>query len=116
VKLIRYEVARLRNDAAAAREPFEFMSQHRADSFDAFQVALLLAGRQDEGAQLLIERLRDPERRADALVDVQIYAEKPHLPLTTVILKRWRELVERSDVSAVIAEVGVVERFAIPEP
>lgn len=50
------------------------MREHRDDALSAFQEALLIADRQDEGAVLLISRLANPRLRSAALVAVQEYA------------------------------------------
>ena len=116
VKRVLCMVAVLRNDEAATHEAFEFISKHRTDAPGTFESMLLWTNRQDEWAQYVIERLRNPAERADELRDLQIYAEKPPHPAQIVMDKRYRAFADRPDVRAAVAEVGVIEHFSIPSP
>ena len=83
------------------------------DAEDTWQLAMLDAGDFDGAAALLIARLRDPEKRYEALGEVQEYLPLPRLPKQVEALARWEKLVTREDVAAVINEVGRRERVPI---
>jgi tetratricopeptide (TPR) repeat protein len=84
------------------------LSQH---SLWTLQRALAVAGRDDEAAALLLSRLQSPQLRADALLELQWYAE---LPLTARGYEwhvRRRALQERPEIRAELAQVGKIERY-----
>ena len=83
-----------------------YLRQHRDDAEDTWQLAMLDAGDFDGAAALLIARLRDPEKRYEALGEVQEYLPLPRLPIQAEALARWEKLVTREDVAAAINEVG----------
>jgi len=114
VQWVRYTAAMMKKDDATARKAFEFLRQHRADAPQTFQDALLWANRADEWARCLIERLHDPGDRGEALRHLQIYAEMAEPPMEAQLWKRVRELTDRADVRAAVAEVGTIERFDVP--
>lgn len=76
---------------------------------------LLCAGQTDAAAASLIDQLKDPETRLDALADVQDYPADPTAtPFRREQLARRRTLHARPDVRAAIAAVGRVERQPHP--
>lgn len=94
-------------------EIVEWMRQHRLDAPETVQVTLLEAGDIDGAAALLLSRLEDPEERAGALAEVQIY-EQPPLTASQARLEALREtFLARPDVAAAIAKYGTRQRFPI---
>jgi hypothetical protein len=96
-----------------AERALAFLRDHRDDAPDAYQEALLITDRPDEGATLLISRLADAKRRSAALLAVQYYADEAAPPRVLQIQRRWRALLNRHDVQQAIARVGRVERYAL---
>lgn len=86
---------------------------HKAEEPDTLQDALLLRGKLDEAASLLIERLENPEWRTDALVDMQHYTDVALAPMEKTIHDNWNTVTARPDVQAALQKVGRVETFAI---
>jgi beta-barrel assembly-enhancing protease len=98
-------------DAAAVESALVELRELSQHSLWTLQRALAVAGRDDEAAALLLSRLRSPQLRADALLELQWYGE---LPLTARG-KEWhvrrRALQERPEIVAVLAQVGKIERY-----
>jgi tetratricopeptide (TPR) repeat protein len=106
LEMLYLMVAVQREDASAVERHLAFMRDHREDAIATYQLALMHAGRVDEAAAVLIERLRNPEWRSDALIEVQPSkaVEKP--PSRAARDKRSKAVIARPEVQAVIAEVG----------
>jgi tetratricopeptide (TPR) repeat protein len=100
------------NDEQALRAALDILRNKQESSPATLQKALLDANQMDEAAALLIQRLRDPSLRADALFDVQDYRDVLPTPAAQARQQRWAELRAREDVQAAIAEVGHV--VAVP--
>ncbi len=81
-----------------------------------FLVELLRAGKMEEAKRELIGRLRDPDRRIQALIEVQTYRHPPIPPGQRITRARMQELVAMPDVRKVILEVGRIESFDFPHP
>jgi hypothetical protein len=111
---VRYAAALQRGDAQIANESLAYIVEHRNDAMDLWQWTLVRANRLDEAAALLIERLRDPMLRGQALDDLQDYANPPPQAQRAVWNARWIEIRERPDVRRAIDAVGRIEKFGIP--
>jgi hypothetical protein len=98
-----------------AGESLEYLDKHRKDSLDMWQWTLVRANRLDEAAALLIERLRDPVLRNDALCDLQDYTDPPQLPQRALWVERWVQIRNRPDVRSAIDAVGRIEKFRITQ-
>jgi tetratricopeptide (TPR) repeat protein len=101
------------HDAAAVDAALTFLRQHRDDAPSALQEALLAAGRDDEGAKLLISRLADPRLRDEALLDVQEYDAAILSAWDEELHRRWLSLIGRRDVQAAVAKVGRVSHYPL---
>lgn len=110
---VKLRIAVDRGDESAASAATAYLRAHRAEEPDTLQDALLLRGKLDEAAALLIERLENPEWRTDALVDMQHYADVARTPMEKTIHDRWNIVTRRPDVQAALQKVGRVEKFAI---
>jgi hypothetical protein len=110
---VKLRIAVDKHDEQAASAAMAYLRAHRAEEPDTLQDALLLRGKLDEAAALLIERLEKPEWRSDALVDMQHYADVVRTPMEKTILDRWNTVTTRPDVQAALQKVGRVETFAI---
>ena len=102
----------LKNAPEVARS-LSYLGEHRADDMNTYESALVEAARYNEAAQLLIERLKDPKLRRQALLSIQNFAPTPVLPHEAVIKSRWRILKARSDVRAAVRKVGRIESYDI---
>lgn len=107
---VRYRAYLQLDNAQEADNVFAYLREHRDDAEDTWQLALLDAGDFDGAAALLIARLRDPEKRYEALGEVQEYRPLPRLPKQAEELARWERLVNRNDVVATLREVGRREK------
>jgi tetratricopeptide (TPR) repeat protein len=80
-----------------------------------YQLALTCAGDLDMLADILIQRLRDPESRVYALADVQDHPKAPRQTAYQRTADARREaLLARPDVRAAIARVGKVQMQPYP--
>ncbi|MGH8482596.1 MAG: hypothetical protein ACRES8_09045 [Nevskiaceae bacterium] len=99
-------------DREGVERSLAYMREHRIDAPGTYQVALVQAGRLDEAAAVLKERLADPLQRVSALFDVQSFGWPPP---PSPQLRAWRrasdEFLRRPDVVSAIKKVGRVERF-----
>ncbi|MDG2530679.1 hypothetical protein [Caulobacter endophyticus] len=94
-------------DEAAAGKSLEKLRKGWRDNPYALSGALLCLGRDDEAAQLMIRRLRDPALRGDALKAFRDGPSPPAIPSRDAELDaRRRALVARPEVVSVMREYG----------
>jgi tetratricopeptide (TPR) repeat protein len=110
LQYVRYRAYLQLANAQEADNVLAYLRQHRDDAEDIWQLAMLDAGDFDGAAALLVARLRDPDKRYEALGEVQEYLPLPLLPKQAEARARWEKLVARVDVASVVAEVGRRER------
>ncbi|KFN49443.1 hypothetical protein [Arenimonas composti] len=103
-------------DTAAFAAALAWAREHRALMPRVYTEVLLYDSRLDEAAADLIARLRDPETRADALIDVQDFRELPTAPGERILKANGEALLARADVQAAIAEVGRRRAWPIYKP
>jgi tetratricopeptide (TPR) repeat protein len=115
VYLARLGAAVSKNNKDAERESLSYLRAHQADALWCFQEALVVSGRLEEAAKLLISRLSDPRLRGDALEAVQLYSDSPMTDRRRLWQQRWQLVVARADVQMAIFAVGRMERFSLPE-
>lgn len=103
-------------DHAAMEARLDYLRQHRADAMSTYQTVLLDAGRADEAAAFLVERLRSDLWRSEALLDMQTYAAvvQPQWVRDRTLL--WRRVIARADVQQELAEVGRIEDVPLAPP
>ena len=109
----RLRAALARHDDKGAALRLEFLRSHRQDALSAYQEALLYMQRDDEGAALLITRLREPRLRSAALLAVQSYAEDAEPASVLATEARWRRLIQRADVQQAITSVGRIAQYPL---
>lgn len=110
----RYAAALQKGDMEIANESLAYLAEHRNDALQTWQWTLVRANRLDEAAALLIQRLRDPVLRGEALEDVQDYVNPPPASQRAVWNTRWMQVRNRTDVRRTVDAVGRIERFSIP--
>lgn len=113
LEYVRLQIAIEKGDEPAVTEHMAYLHEHRNDDIATWQRALLRHGDLDAAARLLIERLKNPDWRNQALVEMQHYAHGRQTPVMKAHEQRWNSVVARPDVQAALAEVGRVERFRI---
>jgi len=113
VEIVKLSVAAQMHDNAEITRVMDYVALHRKDSEETYQIALVVANRLDEAAQVLIARLEDPDLRFDALQEVQTYREARTTLFQEQIRIRKRSMLNRSDVRKAIARVGVAEKYDI---
>lgn len=101
------------HDQPGADRALTFLREHQLDGPASYQEALLFANRPEEGAALLIRRLADLRLRSAALEAVQDYTEGALSPVMLEQRRRWRALIDRTDVHEAILRVGRVDRYAL---
>ena len=109
----RLHLALAQHDEPAATRALDYLRSHREEGLGTLQEALLAAHRDDEGAALLVTRLREPQLRSAALLAVQVYADEPGPPAALEEESRWRALLQRADVQQAIEGVGRVARYPL---
>jgi tetratricopeptide (TPR) repeat protein len=115
---VRYRAYLQLGNAQEADNVLAYLREHREDAEGTWQLVLVDAGDFEGAAALLIARLRDREKRYEALGEVQEYQPIPRLPRQAEELARWEKLVTRTDVAAAITEVGRREKapiFDVPD-
>jgi tetratricopeptide (TPR) repeat protein len=85
-------------------------------SLSSFQRLLVIAGKDREAGDLLLARLQDPERRADALIDVQNYVDPPAPPTVLEWRSHAKAIRERADVRALIGQIGKISDYPLRLP
>jgi tetratricopeptide (TPR) repeat protein len=114
VQLVLLRAAVAKKDAAAAQAALEALRAMQSASPETFQQALLDANQLEEAADLLISRLKNPQLRSAALVEVQEYKMPAPTPANRLTYERWGTLRARKDVQAAVAAVGRIEKFPLP--
>jgi hypothetical protein len=109
--VIQFAAARQRGDAAAAAAARAVIVDQRQDARLFHREMLLEEGDLDGAAAVLIEQLRSPLERSDALASLQDMRVYPSLPGDVRIDAAWRELKQRADVQAEVSRVGRIERY-----
>lgn len=109
--VIQFAAARQRGDAAAAAAARAVIVDQRQDARLFHREMLLEEGDLDGAASVLIEQLRSPLERSDALASLQDMRVYPSLPGDVRIDAAWRELKQRADVQAEVSRVGRIERY-----
>ncbi|MCR8716991.1 hypothetical protein [Stenotrophomonas indicatrix] len=109
--VIQFAAARQRGDAAAAAAARAVIIAQRRDARLFHREMLLEEGDLDGAAAVLIEQLRSPLERSDALASLQDMRVYPSLPGDVRIDSAWRALKQRADVQAEVSRVGRIERY-----
>lgn len=113
--LLRAMAASELNDTVALSAALDELHRAGARYPGMLQRALIVAGRQDEAAAVLISRLGDPDLKAEALVELQDYVDS----LTPAKARVWRQdykaLRNRPDVHPLIATQGHIGRYPVPD-
>jgi tetratricopeptide (TPR) repeat protein len=105
--------ALLDGDRAGAGVALAYLLEHADDAPGIVRGALLDMDRTDEAAAHFIAELAAPATRADALLDVQDFQSVEPLPGDVERIARWRRLLDRADVRAVIDQVGRREHYDV---
>lgn len=121
ILLAKLIVAEQVGDRAASERLIGELRSHQGTSLNTYLLGLLEANMLDEAASLTIDRLRDPKKRFDALVEVQDYPEyysaySASIPRAALRIERWRSVTQRPDVRAEILKVGKIESFKVEGP
>jgi tetratricopeptide (TPR) repeat protein len=110
---VRFRAYLLKGMDSEAREIVEWIREHQDDAPNTAQSTLLEIGDIDDAAALLVSRLRDVDKRAEALEEIQKYRETPHSDRYKEFEALEESMLSRPDVAAVIAEYGRREKFPI---
>jgi uncharacterized protein HemY len=113
---VRLQIAIEKNDTLSIARHMAYLRTHRTDDIATWQRALLRHGDLDAAAALLIQRLKAPDWRNGALIEMQHYTRSEQTATMKVMEQRWNTVTSRPDVQAALAKVGRVERFAITSP
>ncbi len=96
-----------RTDAPAAWRLLPALMVREPKGPEALQKALLCMDRRDEAAALFIQRLKQPDRRLDALGAARAVRRPPSVPAVEAALMARREaMIARPDVQKALAAVG----------
>ena len=110
---VKLRIAIDRKDPRAIARHMAYLRTHREDAMNTWQNALLVHGDMDKAAALLIERLRDPNQRSQALAEIQHFLPVRFTPLAQRIEDRRHAISSRPDVLAALHKVGRVENVPI---
>ncbi len=112
--MVRVKAASELDDRAALDAGLDDLRKRAQTYPGTFELALIVAGRDEEAAATLLARLADPDERSDALVELQDYAEHPAPPQVIAWRKRLAALRERTDVRRAIKAYGRIGSYAVP--
>ena len=99
-------------DKAGLAVSLRYLSEHQIDGQQTYIWALLCADDLDGAAQAEIRQLRDPRTLADALFNLQTFADGPHLSgFWDEFQKRGHALKERPDVRTAVEAVGRIGSY-----
>ena len=109
----KMHAALLAGDQAGADAALAYLLEHADDSPQIARSALVDMDRLDDAAARLVADLAAPETRADALLDLQDFKAADPLPADVERIARWKRLLARADVRAVIDQVGRLESYDV---
>lgn len=113
---VKLRIAIARRDEPAIAAAMTYMGTHRAEDMTGWEDALLLRGNKNAAAALLVQRLKEPGQRLDALTEMQRYASCTRTPLEQLIRRRWHAVTARADVQAALRRVGRVRHYDLCAP
>jgi hypothetical protein len=116
MQLLRLDAAAQLGDARQVKRSLGYLRKHRLDGAGVYLAALLVVNDPERAAGELIEELRQPGERPDALTIVQDYLPAPGTPRELEHYARWRGMRVRPDVQAEIERVGRVESYSLEFP
>jgi tetratricopeptide (TPR) repeat protein len=103
-----------KNDTSTVDASLKFLREHQVWDPGGYMFGLVWTGNLDEAAALLVQRLKAPRLRIDALREVQDFREKPRGPFEQRMHERWLEVRARDEVRATIEQVGRIEQIPLP--
>jgi tetratricopeptide (TPR) repeat protein len=106
----------LNGDIARAEAALLRVRANEAAKPGIYLEALLRAGKLGDARDYLLQRLRDPDRRPEALLDAQTWRNPPLTPEQRPVATRKQQLLALPEVRKAIEEVGRIESFDFPEP
>jgi hypothetical protein len=113
VEAIKLHSAVQTGDNDQASRSLQFLSEHRADSPDAYLNSLIAAKQLDLAAKYLVSELQDLDLRQNALGAIQGYSPRPGSETELEREARFRSVVSRKEVQAAIHKVGRVESYQL---
>jgi tetratricopeptide (TPR) repeat protein len=108
---VMLKIAVQQKDQAGIAKHMTYLRNNRNEAIGAWQDALLMVGDEDAAADLLIERLHNPQWRNDVLVEIQDYIDTPASPFYRDVEKHWKNVIKRPKVREAVNEVGRIESF-----
>lgn len=113
---VKLQIALEKHDTRAIARHMAYLRKHRAVDLATWQRVLLKRDDLDAAAALLIRRLKNPDSRNQALIDMQHYAQGSQTRIMKTMTRRWNAVTSRPDVRAELNKVGRIERFDILSP
>jgi tetratricopeptide (TPR) repeat protein len=113
---VRLEAAEQLGDTQQVERSLQYLRLHRADAPAVYESGLIVVNQPARAAHELVARLLDPDRRQDALLEVQIFATPPGTPQDMELEARQRAMIARPEVQAAIRKVGRVASYRLEEP
>jgi tetratricopeptide (TPR) repeat protein len=113
LQFVRFQANQQLGKEAETQQLVTWMREHKDDSMETAQDALLEAGDVDGAAALMLARLNDADDRTGALAEIQIYAQVPRTERQKKTDALAETLLARPDVAAAIAQYGRREAFPI---
>lgn len=110
----RVMVASELGDAAGLKAALDDLREDAQDYPDIRESTLIIAGREDEAAAILVARLADTNLRADALVELQDYANPPAPSRAISWRERQSAVRGRAEVLRAVDSYGRIRRYAVP--
>jgi tetratricopeptide (TPR) repeat protein len=112
--VVRVKMASELADTSALNAALDELRAQERGYPGSFEQALIIAGKDDEAAAELIARLSDPTQRADALVELQDYADNPAPAQVITWRKRQLALRARPEVRRAVEACGRIHNYPIP--
>jgi tetratricopeptide (TPR) repeat protein len=111
IAFVRVAAAQVLADTVTVQEYLQYLRAHQDVSASTLQKALLIAGEGGEAEALLLSRLADPDKRTDALVDLQSYTARKLPPRGAAWRAKSEALKVTASIRREVAQVGAVGRY-----
>jgi tetratricopeptide (TPR) repeat protein len=111
-RVVELDLALQRGDLDRQNKLLEYLATNRNVFAEQYQCALVNTNQLDRAAAWLIERLRDPDLRTDALLRLQEYSiYDAKTTWSKTLNDRWQQLASRPDVLAAANDVGRIHHY-----
>jgi beta-barrel assembly-enhancing protease len=111
IALVELTAATEKRDSLSQQQNLDYLRDHAQISPTTYQRALLIAEEFGRAEAFMLARLADPEMRTDALVELQVYAQRKYPPKAQVWQAESEKLKAAPSIQRAVAAVGAIGHY-----